>query len=371
MKIFVAPYQMKLKPGWSRNHSGEGALIKIEDVDGFFGFSDLHPWPSLGDESLVNQIELIQANKPTPLAQRALQLALVDLQLRKQEHASINIENHLLVMNLADLHRDLFENGARFFSERKVDLLTSGVCVKVKVGLNYQQEGELLNKIYSNYPNIIWRLDFNELLSLDEFILFWSSLNLKLRSQIQYCEDPTCWSDTAWQKLYEMGVPLACDRVLDRLLSLNSRPEIGAEAGVVSSSSNPWYKNSEILKLLNLSAFVVLKPAQRDCFCFVKDFLEHSLSLNQGHTSKSRFVLTSYLDHPVGIMHALVEAIKIKKNYPEFLSVCGLNSMLAYQKFDFDLAKNIQHISGSNNKDRGIGFTKELMGQNWIYCSQF
>ena len=64
MKIFVSPYE--LSPLRRSSNERSGVLVKVEFTDGITGYSDLHPWPELGDPSLK---EILEALRTSPLTQ--------------------------------------------------------------------------------------------------------------------------------------------------------------------------------------------------------------------------------------------------------------------------------------------------------------
>lgn len=380
MKVYIAPYKMQLKPGWSRHHSGEGVLIKVEDQHQNFGFADLHPWESSGDQPITEQMQLLKNGCGSSLLQRSLQLAQDDLYNRKHKvkvcvegfktdllntellnselsstglfHADKNIfapiQNHQLEMSLSGFYN-------KMLIQKTTDRFAQAAClVKVKIGSDLQRELETLNELFKRNSKITWRLDFNESLNFTEFLEFWKALNLNLQKQVQFCEDPVAWNLDHWQRLRDLGVPLAADRVLDRQLNFVGVPTV--------------QRSTVIMQILELSSFIVLKPAQRDCCSLLAQSFFQGF-LKSAPTKK--IVVTSYLDHPIGIMHAYHEALKIYQIVPHYLCHCGLASMVAYEDTDFNIVRNIQTVKNSEANEFGVGFQQELERQNWIYCSQF
>jgi hypothetical protein len=88
--IWIHRYELKaLVPMSSRATSltRSGALLRIERGPGAPGFSDLHPWPELGDLNLNEQLARLKGNAEagrTDLLRRALILADLDREAREK-----------------------------------------------------------------------------------------------------------------------------------------------------------------------------------------------------------------------------------------------------------------------------------------------
>jgi O-succinylbenzoate synthase len=229
--------------------------------------------------------------------------------------------------------------------------------VKVKISQDSKNEAELLSAVHNVNPELVFRLDFNETFNYDSFLRFWEFLPASVKAQVQFCEDPIPWSATNWQKLHDYGVPLAADRVIENFVEENK------------NSPTKYVFSPNIFKLLGTCVqFLVLKPARYDFY--------QMLTLNQQVTSqfqsfKIKLVVTSYLDHPVGIAHSYVAALKLKDVFAAQVSTCGLLSMTAYEECEFKLGYGIQSTPLKVPDEFGIGFTHLLEKQAWIYCSQF
>lgn len=467
MKLYVAPYQLQLKTGWSRNHSGRGALVKLEDSAGNFGYADLHPWDSLGDKNIDEQINLLKLGQRTALSARSIELAMIDLETRKNRMSllkpdgakstaqsrvqveeslfskSPNIENHTLVMSLKKLKQDL-ENGSlvrapslrsaaaisattNSATDATTDVINTSTqkIIKVKVDTSdahfaaIKAEADLLVEISVKHPEIIFRLDFNEGLSYKSFVDFWEYLPVFIKAKIQYCEDPIVWSPVLWKKLHDFGVPLAADRILEQFVKTNTSLNDKNLHNSLNVESFHAYLNVERHNLslwkdlLSCVQFLVLKPAKFDLIEFLNLINNESegsvenLSKRLGESFRERvndtitaklwpknirLVITSYLDHPVGITHAYIETLKVKNFLPEQLDVCGLFSMDTYEETPFNVIENINaelknncsEFSSTLDQSKkpglelnnttgsfGIGFTYLLENQLWTYCGQF
>ena len=64
--MFVHRYTLRMRSGVVR----EGALLRVND-----GFADVHPWPTLGDAPLDEQLALLARGELTPLTRASLRCA--------------------------------------------------------------------------------------------------------------------------------------------------------------------------------------------------------------------------------------------------------------------------------------------------------
>jgi O-succinylbenzoic acid--CoA ligase len=158
-----------------------GGLIKWVDPEGNFGVADLCPWPSLGDQTLEQ--ELLTQGK---LFQRSIELAKSDLEARKNKIKLISevvVQNHLLIQDYKSFD---FKN-----------LVQS--IVKIKGDQDYKSLAEVLNSSVSGFEKI--RLDFNFCLTESEFRDFLSLLNSDLLKKIETVEDPFLFELQSWTEL--------------------------------------------------------------------------------------------------------------------------------------------------------------------------
>ena len=75
MRVFAHRYTLRRRTGGER----EGALLRIDD-----GFADVHPWPTLGDAVLDEQLALLARGELTPLTKAALHWAAIDGDARRR-----------------------------------------------------------------------------------------------------------------------------------------------------------------------------------------------------------------------------------------------------------------------------------------------
>ena len=82
-----------------------------------------------------------------------------------------------------------------------------------------------------------------------------------------------------------------------------------------------------------------------------------------------KVVVTSSLDHPVGVAHACNVASDLKKNYPNMVLDCGLLSLRAYKPSEFfgRILTTGPYFSGVNGT--GVGFDDLLQRIEWTPIS--
>jgi len=100
---------------------------------------------------------------------------------------------------------------------------------------------------------------------------------------------------------------------------------------------------------------VVIKPARIDVEKVVKYIDKYALKM----------VVTSSLDHAVGIAHACAVAADLKKFYPNTLIDCGCLSMRAYRPNEFASRVLVTGPYLTNIQGTGIGFDELLEKTNW------
>lgn len=180
--IYIHRYQLiRNQPANAKTSSliQYGALIKWIDPEGNFGVSDLCPWPSLGDQTLEQ--ELLNQGK---LFQRAVELAKIDLQARKNKIKLVSeavVRNHLLIQDYKNFDfKNCTEN-----------------TIKIKGDLDYQTLANCLNASRSEKI----RLDFNFCLTESDFRNFLKLLNPDILKKIETVEDPFPFELQSWTEL--------------------------------------------------------------------------------------------------------------------------------------------------------------------------
>ncbi|WP_374029639.1 hypothetical protein [Bdellovibrio bacteriovorus] len=322
MKISYSPYT--LKPTQSLNAASkpaprEGVLLKVEWADAV-GYADLHPWPELGDLALDEQLSLLRQGKITPQAEQSIWLARRDALLRKDKKNIFDqgerVKNNALLTDFAALKPG-------YLDELKKEGFTT---LKVKVGRNLKEEAEILTHIAAAGFKI--RLDFNALGSWQIFEKFIGNLPLTVKALIEYVEDPFPFEIGAWSEAQKL-VKIALDNQYDKV---------------------PWER-------LQKAPFdvVIIKPAKTD----VDKAVERCLKWNL------KAAVTSYMDHPVGVAHAVGIAMELKEKYSDMILECGCLTHRLYQMDVFSAEISTQGPYLLKVKGTGVGFDKVLGGLPW------
>ncbi len=325
MKISYCRY--KLNPAVNLSNTvpagrpSEGALLRVQWFQGPCGYSDCHPWPEFGDEPLDKQIELLSRGRLTALTEQSIWMAKRDAVLRREKLNALKIyarpKNHFLITDYKIVTDwDL--------SQAK---LSGFGTIKVKLGREPEAEAEWLNRICKMFGFRI-RADFNAKGDFSSFHNFMQKIAPYTKLRIEYIEDPMPYDIKAWREASDLA-PLAMD---------------------LESKKVNW----EVEKLP--FKHLVLKPAIQDvdvmmAHCRIKDL---------------KVSISSYMDHPVGIVHAAYVASEIKKKYPATMIDCGLLSQKIYQFNDFMAHIEIQGPYLQGTKGTGIGFDDLLKQQAWV-----
>ncbi len=255
----------------SRRSEFEGALIQ---VDG--GYGCIHPWPELGDPPLDKCLADLAGPRRWPIVRRALRCAEFDSVARRFEHSLFE------EMEVPESHATLVR---RDVAQVAAAVEAGFSTIKLKAGLDLPGESAFLNEMAAEYPNLRWRLDFNESLEAREAADFLTNLSKQTLSAIDFIEDPCPYAEATWTKLRrDTGVLLAVDR--------------------------------EAAPLSGAAAVMVIKPAIDEPF-----LLAEAASRNL-----QKVVLTSYMDHPVGQTFAAWEAARLGLQFPGLVAVCGLQT---------------------------------------------
>jgi hypothetical protein len=231
---------------------------------------------------------------------RALELAREDLLARKNQKSLL--QNKFVKNNyLITNYRTEELNKADYFNN----------TIKIKADADTLSLALKLNTLHED---IRVRLDFNSCLSADQFELFLSFLNEKALATIEYIEDPNPMSEQ-W-KNWNNKVALAFDFQRAKY-------------------------NSEFAK------YQIIKPSRE------------RLSSNSENV-----VLTSAMDHPVGVAHGLRLAQSHAKKDSGFLTLSVFED-IGFNQY-FEQKNNYLNFSDFALNDFGIGMTEELNKLNWI-----
>jgi len=328
IKISYSPY--KLSPTAHIGRMADigdrsGALLKVEWPGQKPGYSDLFPWPEMGDQSLELELAGIKQGKLSKIAEQSLYFAKLDSKARTNNvsifKGAPRINNHYLIT-------DLTKTSDRVINDVK-DLGFSKI--KVKVGIDLDLEFDFIRRVMKNNSWIDFRIDCSGKMKISDFERFFSKFNPSERGKIEYVEDPCPYDAGIWRELSRV-VPLAVDNEIEKV---------------------KW----DELNLGNLPFFfVVIKPA-RFAYERIQKYLE-PLTL--------KVVVTSSLDHTIGVLSALYMAGEIKRTLPGLLIDCGCWSLRAYKPDDFSDKIKVQGSAMMiPHGDIGFGFQQQLEALNW------
>lgn len=323
MKLSFSPY--KLKPHTSLNAvseaaAREGALFKIEWSDGLTGYGDLHPWTLLGDSSLDEQLNGLRAGKISSQMEQTIWLAHRDAEARAAKKNLFDtgspVRNNYLITHFDELEEGLLD------SIKKEGFTT----VKLKVGRDIKAEQATLVHIAA--AGLKMRLDFNAVTSWQVFERFVKSLDPEVLAYIEYIEDPFPYEPSAWQEARSL-VKIAMDNQLHKVR---------------------WDQMQQCP-----FDVLIIKPAKMD----IMKAVDHCRQWNLKAT------VTSYMDHPVGVAHALILAMQLKRDCGDMIleSGCLTHRLYGMDAFSAELETRgpfVRKVPGT-----GIGFNDLLESLSW------
>ncbi len=246
--------------------------------------------------------------------------SLGDLSLKDEIRYKASLFQRAIVLATEDLHarqqeKSLLRNHwvdnnilvTNYSSFNFKDPAFQGKTLKIKGDHQVESLAEILNAA----PTYLdFRIDFNGVLTKDEFQRFLKLLSDSVK--IQYIEDPSVYEPEFWNR-WNKQRPLASDFI----------------------PASDHFK------------FKIIKPAREAL----------------GHYEN--FTITSAMDHPVGLAHAL----RIAQNFAQNKS--GLLTLPLYEKTEFHecfIYRNESEINFSHQmlKETGIGMTEALKQLKWI-----
>lgn len=283
------------------------------------GFADVHPWPELGDPPLDLQLNALSAGKASTLVARSLAFARVDAAARSARQSLFeNLrlpESHYLTTNASqtDAMHDAVMRGFK--------------VIKIKVGRNPVNDAAMLERLSAELPiHIRLRLDANEAFDRSELKAFMAPRPRAFLERVDFFEDPCCYDADIWAAVErDYGVRLALDR-----------------------------RSSDIATLSGFST-VIIKPAVQDPFPIVEVARRRGL----------RVAVTSYLDHPVGQLHAAWMHASIDHDMPGLLDVGGFLSHVAYEITPYSEAFPCDGPQLTRPQGTGFGFDDLLEREPW------
>lgn len=324
MKIYYSPYTLKPAQHLSaiaKTKDRNGVLLKIEWPDGLIGYSDLHPWLELGDEAWEDQLAGVRQGRISPMLEQSIWMARKDAQLRKQGKNIFeglgSIKNNYIISDIRAEQKNLLDF-----------LKTEGFeTVKLKLGRDLAKEAEMINQLGRDGAFKL-RLDFNAVGTWQTYEKFMSSLDKLALHRIQYVEDPFPFEAQAWTEAKKFA-PLAIDNEISKV----------------------------DLKKLQGKPFdvVILKPAKMDVNATLQSCIFQDLKIT----------VTSYMDHPVGVIHALAIASDLKKAHPQRVLDAGCMTVRLFQMDAYSAEIVPTGAFLRRPVGKGIGFDTLLEREPW------
>jgi o-succinylbenzoate synthase len=269
-----------------------GALLKIEWPKGLIGYADLCPLPEFGDAPVAEQLADLKKLKMTQQLEQSIWFANRDAKARDlklnlmqglpriKNNFMFRSVKHIDSVNLAELRVLGFQN------------------LKLKCGIDLDAETKAIEKLLM-LGNFKLRLDFGAKLSADEYKKFILKIPAALRTGIEYVEDPVPFTPETWIEL-NLLVPLALDQEYAKV-------------------------NWERIQGQSPFKVLVMKPARMDV----------TKAFERVNSRGLKVVMTSSLDHPVGVAHAAVLAAHYKKGYPNMMLDGGCWTHKHFEPDDF------------------------------------
>lgn len=302
----------------------EGALLRIRWPDDLEGYGDLFPWPEFGDADVMTQLFDLKSGRISTGLEQTIHLARKDAQARVYGQNLMRglprVRNHLLVADIDSV------TDAELVEARKQGYQS----VKIKCGVDTQKEIDFALKLIKQKGFLI-RLDFNGKATPTDIETFKQQIPASLRSKIEFIEDPFPFMHNLWQEASQLA-PLAVDQEFERI-----------PWGDYSESKPPPFK------------VLVLKPARQD---MVK-------ARELAHRFRLKVVVTSSLDHPVGIMHAAAACGDMKRLYPNMILDAGCFSHTAYEPNLFSTLMPTKGPFLGEVPRTGVGFDDILKELPW------
>lgn len=312
--IWISPYRLRSRGflnAVSDRRELRGVLIRAGA-----GYGCIHPWPELGDPSLEKCLEDLRGRRFWPIVRRAMRCAEFDDAARTAE------ESLFEEMEVPRSHATLVKADA---AELAAAVEAGFDTVKMKAGRGLPGETAFLEGMVAEYPQLKWRLDFNESLDPETAEAFLTGLSQAARRALDFIEDICPFSETAWEGLWKKHrVRLAVDR-----------------------ESGPHRKAAQV---------TVIKPAVDEPF-----LLGEAAAMNG-----QAVVMTSYMDHPLGQAFAAWEAARTELIFPGLVGTCGLQTHHLFERDAFVEILGDWKPGFSVPEGTGLGFDDELAALDWV-----
>lgn len=328
-RIFYFRYQSlyEYSPNRWDKRSYSGLLLKLTDETGQSGYASYHSLSAFSDLEAQEMLLSLKENREE--SQLLKSYLHQDLQSRKLEMDALAgaflIENHKLLLNFTQLNLNSLQvyvnEGFRIF--------------KLKMGSNIEQESKWIQNLIVYFQNhkIKLRLDFNEALGFEEFDSWCNRYVFHQHGIIDYYEDPCVYDESQWTRWKDLGLCLAKDLVDCKYFEKTDFPGVQV---------------------------LVLKPAKLNIVEWLKRL---------DNPNDYKYVVTHYMDSPLGVAQAVASAIRFKFFVKDRLITCGL---LPVEQLQMPLVADVfkSHIKTSGphlviDGGLGLGYEKEMNSVNW------
>lgn len=324
MRFWYSYYDLLPKEG-DRGSSSvrQGALLKVRWPDGVVGYGDCCPLPEQGDPNVTLQLYDLARGRISPLLEQTIWLVRRDGVARS--------EGRNLLRGMPRVRNTFLIRDVAAFDEARLGAAKGYgfVSVKLKCGNDPGKEITLIEKLTKQLGFTV-RLDFNSKLTYKEYKSFVDKIPVGLVQRIEFVEDPFPFDAAAWIEANKM-IPIAADFEWSKI----DWDQLGGKLPVRT---------------------VIMKPARLDIPKTIDWVNRYGL----------RMVITSSLDHPVGIMHAASIAGEVKKQYPNMLLDCGCFTHVEYKTNEFSALMPKNGPMLSELPGTGIGFNDLLENVSWV-----
>jgi O-succinylbenzoate synthase len=298
----------------------EGALLKVQWPDGKIGYADLHPWPELGDAPLQAHLNDLAKGRISSLVEQSMWLARRDAQMRANKKNyfddGLPLKNNYILNNVKGVVPG-------FLDEIKDQGFST---IKIKTGRDLKEEIAFLTHVAAAGFKI--RLDFNAIGSWQVFEKFMAQIPPTVLPFIEYIEDPFPYDAKAWREAQRLA-PIAVDNEYHKVRwNLNEKPPFDV---------------------------MVVKPARVD----VDKAVEYCKKWNL------KMTITSSMDHPVGVAHAIGVAMELKRLHGEMILDAGCMTHRLYQMDIFTTELFTQGPYFAKGRGYGVGFENALKVMPW------
>lgn len=291
------------------------------EVEGFLlreggGYGCVQPWPEFGHPPIEDQIQALAEGRRSLLVDAARRCAAVDRGWRRAgrsvfEGAEVP-DSHATIVNPEQQADEAWRAGFRVF--------------KVKCGTT-PEDASALSGLVAEFPELLLRLDFNEVPGCAEFEEWWLALDDPVRQRVDFLEDPFPFDGEEWMRFTRRnGVRLAADR---------------------------W----AAMAMAGEASVRVIKPAWGEPETMPRK------------SWPGEVVFTSAMDHPVGQAWAAWAAATGKRTMPGRVGICGLQTHHLFEPDEFSERFGRWGPEFRSPGGTGLGFDDLLESLDWELVS--